>query len=265
MTRRRPRTPAIAKNRAHIVGATAEPPGPVDLQLDAAAKPVAGPSAEHQQLACDHDRDRPARQQLEATSDDHARDDQQAVEHGVQQRPQAAVLAGDPSGDAVERSRPQPITRSRPVPAVGPVAPRRRRQIRNTGISASRTIADRVGDRPRAQRLVGRGLLAAADRSGRARTGGAGTGGSRGIGRRRHSSATPADRGEHVGAPSGPRPRLAPAPELHLDLARLQRAATDRQTAAGQPSSSASANFSPGARLAVVVEHVDARPRAASS
>ena len=51
--------------------------------------------------------DRPSRQQREVEGHDHPGDDQQPVDDRVEQGAQPAVLAGEPGGEAVERSRPR--------------------------------------------------------------------------------------------------------------------------------------------------------------
>ena len=97
---------------------------------------------------------RPARQQLEVPAHDRAGEHQQAVDERVQQRAEAAVLAGHAGGDAVEVVAPARSTAKQDR--------RRARSRRRSELKREHEEdrdqrepdeADRVRDRPRVQRL----------------------------------------------------------------------------------------------------------------
>ena len=100
---------------------------------------------------------RPARQQLEAPADDGAGEDREAVDERVQQRPHAAVLAGDAGEEAVEvvagGDRPEDDRG-------GGGACRRRLEGEDEEERQRRQpdVADQVGDRPGVERLALAGL-----------------------------------------------------------------------------------------------------------
>ena len=127
-------------------------PGQLILMLDARATAVAA-ERQHEQLAGDDERDRPARQQREVPAHHHPGDDQQPVDDRVQQRPQPAVLAGEPGGEPVQvvgppDHREQDRRRRGVAVAAGERQDEEHRDARQPG------EADRVRDRPRVQRLV---------------------------------------------------------------------------------------------------------------
>ena len=145
-------TPAIAKNGAPIVGATPSRPAQLIFRSIPRDKPVAA-EREHQQLARDRDRDRPPRQQREIPRDDHPRNDEQPVDHRVQQRPEPAELAGQPRREAVEvvgpADHPEQHHGERALAVHA-----RERDHQEDGDQREPDVADRVRDRPRVQRLA---------------------------------------------------------------------------------------------------------------
>ena len=101
------------------------------------AEAVAGED-QRRDLADGEQRDRPPRQQLEVPADDGAGEDREPVDDRVEQRPEAAVLAGGAGDEAVEqvaeRDREEDQRRE---PRRGRRRSRRR-STRKTGIAASR-------------------------------------------------------------------------------------------------------------------------------
>ena len=130
----------------------AGPPEPVDLRVEVAAQAPAD-EPDHEQLARDEDRQRPARQQLEVPADGDAGDDQQAVDGGVQQRAHARVLARQARGDPVQVVAPGDHREHDHGRAADAVA-RGEREGEEDRDQREPDVADRVRDRPRVQRLA---------------------------------------------------------------------------------------------------------------
>ena len=245
-----------------MVGATPIRPGQLIFSSTPRAQAVAA-EPEHEQLAGDHDHDRPPRQQREVKRHHHPGDHQQAVDDRVQQRAEAAVLAGQPRREAVQVVRPadhreQDRRRACPgrrgwtarapgTPGSPPGGGSRSRWGSSTGSAAGRTASPAAAgperSSPNSRRLVIRGLIGAPAASGR-----------RAHGSSRQSSAT------DCAAPSSATARDSrPAADLHLDLPGGQRPPAD-----GQPQRAAEqlgvGELLPRSGVTLVVERLAGRP-----
>ena len=218
----------MAKNGAPIVGATPSRPGQLIFSSTPRCSAVAA-EHEHEQLAGDHDHDRPARQQRRSGSTTTIPEiDQQAVDDRVEQRPEPAVLAGQARGDAVEvvgpaDDREQHRGRARSMPSGLESA-----STRNTGISARRTKPIALGsvhgfsgwsDERRRRRRSG-AVDPEQPARGETTLGSAHRAPLRGASRHSSATASAAPSTRHA-------PRLPAAAHLDLDLARRQRALAD--------------------------------------
>ena len=237
-------TPAIAKNGAPAIGATPIRPAQLIWISMPRLQRVAARD-QHEQLARDHDRDRPPRKQREVPADDHPRDDQEPVDERIEQRAEAAVLAGQARGEAVEVVRPADHREQHDRERVLAVVARQRdhQEHRDRGEPDE---VDRVRDRPRVQGVAGQRRLGRRPRPvDPAQAPLADVRAHRPAGRRLTAARARARRPPRRRRPAGPCATPGPAGSGPRPR-RLQSVRRPTVTRSGQPSSSASVNFSPG-------------------
>ena len=115
----------------------ADPPDPVDLEVDPAPQRQLGED-QRDHLAHGEHRQRPARQQLEVPADRGPGEHREPVDDRVEQRAHARVLARGPGEEAVEVVAGGDRQVEQRAAAVARRRRSRRRARRKTGIAASR-------------------------------------------------------------------------------------------------------------------------------